>query len=312
MPDIAEILRQGASNPWLYLPAALILGALHALEPGHSKSLMAAFIIAIRGTARDAMLLGVSAAVGHTIVVWGLAAIGLWLGDALVLDHAEPWLILITGLMVVGLGVRLLLTISRGGSSCGHDHGAGDAQHGHEGTEKTAMMAHVGQACGTAPRASAHGHGHDHDHPHDHGHDHVHAHDHVHSHDPRDEDAHAAAHAREIEAKYAGRTGVSSGEIVWFGFTGGLLPCPAAIAVLLICLQLKKISLGIAMVGAFSIGLAITLVAVGLVAAWGTRRAARLSTGFDRWTRWLPMVSGVLVTALGVATTLRGVWMLQG
>ena len=337
MPDIVEILRQGASDPWLYLPAALLLGALHALEPGHSKSLMAAFIIAIRGTAKDAILLGVAAAVGHTIVVWGLAALGLTLGDALVLDRAEPWLILISGLMVVGLGVRLLVTISRGGSSCGHDHGTDMAHHGHDGPTKATTMAHVGHACGgeaatcghaghdhPAPHAGApdhhahthdhgdHGQSHDHDHGHDHGHDHVHAHHHRdHSHTDLDDDAHAAAHAREIATKYAGRTNVTSGEIAWFGFTGGLLPCPAAVAVLLICLQLKKISLGIAMVGAFSLGLAITLVAVGLAAAWGTRRASVMSPSFDRWTRRLPLVSGLLVTALGVATVVRGLWMLS-
>lgn len=339
MPDIVEILRQGASDPWLYLPAALLLGALHALEPGHSKSLMAAFIIAIRGTAKDAVLLGVAAAVGHTIVVWGLAALGLTLGDALVLDRAEPWLILISGLMVVGLGARLLVTISRGGSNCGHDHGADMGDHGHDEPTKAAMMAHVGHACTgeasasehgghyhAAPRGSepdhrphdhgddghSHDHDHDHDHTHDHDHDHHHAHlDHTHAHDPHDEDAHAAAHAREIATKYAGRTNVTAGEIAWFGFTGGLLPCPAAVAVLLICLQLKKISLGIAMVGAFSVGLAVTLVAVGLAAAWGTRRASGMSPSFDRWTRRLPLVSGLLVTALGVATVLRGLWMLS-
>lgn len=337
MPDIVEILRQGASDPWLYLPAALLLGALHALEPGHSKSLMAAFIIAIRGTAKDAVLLGVAAAIGHTIVVWGLAALGLTLGDALVLDRAEPWLILVSGLMVVGLGVRLLVTISRGGSSCGHDHGSTMGDHGHDGSTKEAMMAHVGHACtgesaacghggrdpgtphGSAPGHHAHDHGdhghsddHHHARHHDHGHRHDPAHhDHDHAHADLDDDAHAAAHAREIATKYAGRTHVSAGEIAWFGFTGGLLPCPAAVAVLLICLQLKKISLGIAMVGAFSVGLAVTLVAVGLAAAWGTRRAAVMSPGFERWTRRLPLVSGLLVTALGVATVLRGLWMLS-
>lgn len=335
MPDIVEILRQGASDPWLYLPAALLLGALHALEPGHSKSLMAAFIIAIRGTAKDAILLGVAAAIGHTIVVWGLAALGLTLGDALVLDRAEPWLILLSGLMVVGLGVRLLVGISRGLSSCGHDHGADMGHHDHDGPTKEAVMAHVGHACsggsaacghggrdhgaphGSAPDRHAHDqgdHGHSHDHHHDRRHDHAHPHDpahHDHVHADLDDDAHAAAHAREIATKYAGRTRVSAGEIAWFGFTGGLLPCPAAVAVLLICLQLKKISLGIAMVGAFSVGLAVTLVAVGLAAAWGTRRASGMSPSFDRWTRRLPLVSGLLVTALGAATVLRGLWMLS-
>ena len=108
-------------------------------------------------------------------------------------------------------------------------------------------------------------------------------------------------------ASAAQRT-VTDWEIAWFGFTGGLLPCPAAIAVLLICLQIKAVTLGVAMVAAFSLGLAITLIAIGLVAAWGTRRAAAGWSGFDRWAGRLPYVSGALVMTLGVFITLRGLW----
>lgn len=270
MPDIAALIQHGAENPWLYLPIAVVLGALHALEPGHSKSLMAAFIVAIRGTSTQAVLLGVSAAIGHTIVVWGLALLGLGLGDELILDRAEPWLILISGVLVVALALRLLWSIRR--DLAGRRHG--------------------------------HDHGHGHDHAHDHGHDHDHGH--AHDHDDGDLDAHAAAHAREIEAHFAGRSNVTSGEIAWFGFTGGLLPCPAAIAVLLVCLQLKAFTLGIGMVAAFSVGLAATLVAVGIVAAWGTRQASRRWSGFDLWSRRLPYVSGGLVLALGLVITAKG------
>ncbi|KAA5599489.1 nickel/cobalt efflux transporter [Blastochloris sulfoviridis] len=271
MPDLATVIQAGAANPWLYLPAAVLLGALHALEPGHSKSLMAAFIVAIRGTPAQAVLLGVSAAIGHTIVVWGLAVLGLTLGDALILDRAEPWLVLASGLLVMLLAARLLRSIRR--------------------------TAHVHED-----------HGHDHDHDHHHaGHAHeADAHEadaHAHA-----GDAHAAAHAREIAARFGGERTVRNWEIAWFGFTGGLLPCPAAIAVLLICLQIKALTLGVAMVAAFSLGLAITLIAIGLVAAWGTRRAAAGWSGFDRWAGRLPYISGALVMTLGVFITLRGLW----
>jgi nickel/cobalt transporter (NicO) family protein len=145
---------------------------------------------------------------------------------------------------------------------------------------------------------------------HQHHHDHSHDHDHPH-HDHGDaEDAHAAAHAREIETRFTGGRSVSAGEIAWFGFTGGLLPCPAAIAVLLVCLQLKAFTLGIAMVAAFSIGLAATLVGIGIMAAWGTRRAAKAWSGFDVWSRRMPYISGALVMALGLLITLRGLWSL--
>lgn len=271
MPDIATIIQAGATNPWIYLPLAVLLGALHALEPGHSKSLMAAFIIAIRGTVHQAILLGVAAAVGHTIIVWALAMLGLWLGDALIADHAQPWLILITGLMIVGLALRLLWAHAR-------------------------------------PATGHHAHSHDHSYGHSHDHDHGH-----HHHDTGGEDAHAAAHAREIEQKFAGREAVTGWEIAWFGFTGGLLPCPAAIAVLLVCLQLKKLSLGFVMVAAFSLGLAATLVAVGIAAAWGVRRLSGPSADSGWMATWgprLPAISGGIVLVVGIMITARGALML--
>lgn len=68
MVDIASLLQQGAGNIWLFIPSAILLGALHGLEPGHSKTMMAAFIVAIRGTVSQAVLLGVSATLSHTAV----------------------------------------------------------------------------------------------------------------------------------------------------------------------------------------------------------------------------------------------------
>jgi ABC-type nickel/cobalt efflux system permease component RcnA len=68
---------------------------------------------------------------------------------------------------------------------------------------------------------------------------------------------------------------VTTGQIIWFGFTGGLLPCPAAIAVLLVCIHVKAFALGVAMVAAFSVGLALTLVIIGVSVAWGSRKGAR-------------------------------------
>jgi nickel/cobalt transporter (NicO) family protein len=107
MPDIAALITTGTTNAWLFLPIAVLLGAFHALEPGHAKSIMAAFIVAIRGTPGQATVLGISAAIGHTIVVWVIAAIGLWLGDKLILDRAEPYLLLASGLLIMVLAGRL-------------------------------------------------------------------------------------------------------------------------------------------------------------------------------------------------------------
>ncbi len=241
LPDIVHLLETGATNPWLFLPLAVLLGAIHALEPGHSKSLMAGYIVAIKGTKTQAVLLGLSAAIGHSIVVWLLAAAAIYFGDKLIVDKAEPWLELISGLLIIALALRLYFMMNHP-----HDHN----------------------------------HGADDDDDHDHGHHH--------------------------HAKPAASSSVSNFDIAWFGFSGGLLPCPSAIAVLLVCIQLRAWGLGLAMVFAFSLGLAITMVSVGVLAAAGAGFASSKISGFDRWAVRLPVISSVIVLILGVVITLRG------
>jgi nickel/cobalt exporter len=96
-------------------------------------------------------------------------------------------------------------------------------------------------------------------------------------------------------------------DIGWFGLSAGLLPCPAAFAVLLVCLQLRELTLGISMVAAFSAGLAVSLVAVGLAAAWSGRLASARFSSFDRWARWMPYASAGILAAVGLAICGRGV-----
>jgi nickel/cobalt exporter len=83
MPNFAELLQQGGAHAWLYFPSAILLGALHGLEPGHSKTMMAAFIVAIRGSVKQAVLLGLAATLSHTAVVWLVAIGGMYLGKGL-------------------------------------------------------------------------------------------------------------------------------------------------------------------------------------------------------------------------------------
>lgn len=243
MPDLSQIIQAGAAHAWFYLPVAVILGALHALEPGHAKSLMAAYIVSIRGTPGQAALLGLSAAVGHTIIVWGLAIAALLLGQNMIAEQAEPWLTLLSGVLVTLLALRMFMRLRIGN----HDH-----KHHH--------------------------------HDHNHG---------SHSHGHTDQQRH-------------GKNGASSADIVWFGFSGGLLPCPAAIAVLLVCIQLKQFTLGIAMVAAFSIGLAATLVAIGLAASWASRKASTNWPWLDRIAHRLPYLSAGIVMILGLVMTALG------
>ncbi len=260
LPDIAAIITAGIENPWIYLPAAVALGALHALEPGHAKSLMAAFVITIRGTPAQAALLGLAAAVGHTIVVWALVLLAFSIGSDAIEQQAYPWLVLVSGLMVMAIAARLIWTL------------------------RPFSRLRILPAATFGGHHDAHGHRHDRDHHHDH------------------------ADNAGLAQRFGDRP-ICAWEIAWFGFTGGLLPCPSAIAVLLVAIKLRAIALGAAMVGAFSLGLAITLVAVGVAAAWGTRAAASWS-GFDRWAKILPVVSLTIVLFLGVGITLHGLSLL--
>ena len=89
MTDLSQLLQQSSAHAWLFVPSAILLGALHGLEPGHSKTMMAAFIVAIRGTVLQAVLLGLSATISHTAIVWVIALAGLHFGQELSGERSE-------------------------------------------------------------------------------------------------------------------------------------------------------------------------------------------------------------------------------
>ncbi len=85
MTEFTTLLQQG--NAWFFIPSAILLGALHGLEPGHSKTMMAAFIIAIKGTIKQAVMLGLAATISHTAVVWLIAFGGMVISKRLLLNQ---------------------------------------------------------------------------------------------------------------------------------------------------------------------------------------------------------------------------------
>ena len=139
-------------------------------------------------------------------------------------------------------------------------------------------------------------------------------HQHDHSHEPlrgldvaaeQYQDAHQLAHANDIRRRFANRN-VTNWQIALFGLTGGLIPCPAAITVLLLCLQLKEFTLGAVLVLCFSIGLAITLVTVGAVAALSVRHVTQRAPWFSAIARRAPYLSSVLIIAVGIYVGAHG------
>ena len=274
--NLKAMIETGAANPLLLFAAALLLGGLHGLEPGHSKTMIAAYIVAIRGSVWQAVLLGVSAAISHSIIVWVLAILALTYGNALIGEELEPWFMIASGLIVLGIAVWMLIQALRTRSR------NADASHGRE---------HHDHRHGDHDHHNAHGHVHDHAHGHHHhGHRRSPGHTYL--------DAHAQAHASEIGQRLdAGRT--STWQTILFGLSGGLIPCPAAITVFLLCLQLGRLTLGITLVSAFSIGLAATLVLVGAAAALGLNAIRRHTSRFDRLLDAAPYLSALLIAAIG-------------
>lgn len=118
MTEFSTLLQQG--NAWLFVPSAILLGALHGLEPGHSKTMMAAFIVAIRGTLTQAILLGLAATLSHTVVVWAVAMAGLYFGQNWSAETTEPYFQLASGVLIDhALADPLSAGTDRSGSHCG-------------------------------------------------------------------------------------------------------------------------------------------------------------------------------------------------
>ncbi|HHG9512402.1 TPA: nickel/cobalt efflux protein RcnA [Citrobacter amalonaticus] len=283
MGEFSTLFQQG--NAWFFIPSAILLGVLHGLEPGHSKTMMAAFIIAIKGTIKQAVMLGLAATLSHTAVVWLIALGGMYISRAFTAESVEPWLQLISAFIILGTATWMFWRTWQG--------------------ERNWLT------------ATQHDHHHDHhDHAHHDHHDHHEHHDHDHHHDHCDlagltegskayQDAHERAHASDIQRRFHDKE-VTNGQIVLFGLTGGLIPCPAAITVLLICIQLKAFTLGATMVLCFSLGLAITLVAVGVGAAVSVHQVAKRWSGFNALARKAPYFSSLLIGLVGLYMGIHG------
>jgi nickel/cobalt transporter (NicO) family protein len=122
---------------------------------------------------------------------------------------------------------------------------------------------------------------------------------------PGYQDPHELAHANDIRRRFGNRN-VTTGQIVVFGLTGGLIPCPASITVLLLCLQLQRLVLGATLVLCFSIGLALTMVAAGALAALSVQHAVRRFRGFAELASGAPYLSGAVILLVGMYLGYQG------
>lgn len=286
----------------LALLIAVFLGAMHALAPGHGKTLMAAVAAARGGKARmkDVLPLAASVTVTHTLGVVGLGLL-VTAGSAAA-PSVITWLGIASGVLVTAAGLTLLRRAWRNRRPP-HPHvHAPKAEHVHE---RTPVL--VG-AHSNAPGHAHHDHDHSHDHHHDHDHDHSHDHPHTHDHHHAVEHAHGGfTHTHAIAPTLRGT--------ILLGFAGGLVPSPSAVVVLVGAAALGQAWFGFLLVVAYGVGLALTLTAAGFavvklgtgvtrVLDKGPRLAASPMTALVR--RTAPLMSAFVVVALGAGLVLKG------
>lgn len=266
-------LYEPARSPWVLLLAlslAVVLGGLHALTPGHGKTLVAAYLVGSRGTVKHAIWLGGIVTFTHTASVIVIGLLALFASQFVVPNVLLPILEVLSGLLVVLLGVRLLWQrwlAFRGGES--HDH-----QHDHD-----------------------HDHHHDHDHNHPHSHDHADAHAHAYEH--HHGDGHVHSHLPPAE-------GIKLSNLLAMGISGGIVPCPEALGIMVIAIGLNRILLGLGLIVSFSFGLAAVLSAIGILLVRSRSFLERFGGVSSRWGSALPLASAIIVTILGIGIMVSG------
>ena len=248
------------------LALALLAGAAHGLEPGHGKTIVAAYLVGSRGTVSHAMFLGGVVTFTHTFSILLLGLMALFATQWIDYKEIMPWMGTASGLLIVALGGWLLVNQLRGPGHGHHHHHHGDHDHG-----------------------GGHDHGDHHHGDHDHGdHEHGHGEGHHHGH----------GHSHEIPAK------VTLGSLLTLGISGGIVPCPGALVILLLAVGLDRIAFGLVLLVVFSFGLAAVLIAVGVLFVKARPLVERFS-GDGKWIQRLPMASAAFIIFVGFAITLK-------
>src|SRR6202167_2010936 len=267
-----------------FITSSFWAGAAHAATPGHGKTIAAAYIVGARGKPIDAVILGIFRPLPHSrgiVLIGVLASLGsTWLRP----QRIEAYLAIVVGIMVIGLGLWMLWA------------------------QRDLVALAMGEPGDGAGRTDAHAHDHDHmpDHDHDHmpdhGHDRPHSHGHGesvvwHSH------GFGKVHSHRLDVVAENRPKLPV--LLALGIAGGLLPDPAALALLLGALSSGKLLLGLVTVVVFSIGFAMTLVVVGIVAAKVGEKV--LDWLASIWMIRLQIATSLLIVAMGVVLTVRAV-----
>jgi nickel/cobalt exporter len=251
---LSDLLGRKEINPGMILVGLAVafgLGAMHAFSPGHGKTMVAAYLVGSRGSFKHAVFLGGMVTFTHTISVFALGFVTLFLSKYILPERLYPILGAISGITIVWIGALLFF-------------------------RRVKKL-----------RAHHHHHHHGHSHTHDHGHSHTHDHDHGphgHSHVPQGE--------------------VTMGSLIVLGASGGLVPCPSGLVLLLSAVAIGRAGLGILLLVGFSAGLAVVLTSIGLLVVYAKSwlpdaDAAASNPAF----RYIPVASAAVVVVLGILMT---------
>jgi ABC-type nickel/cobalt efflux system permease component RcnA len=231
---------------------AIAFGAIHAMAPGHGKSITAAYLVGAGGRIRQAVIAGVAIASMHTASVIGLGLLILSAEKLFAPEKVYPWLGLVSGIVVLGLGSYLLATRAR---AIGWREGFKAA----------------------APADHSHGEGHDPDHGHEHGHTHP-----------------------ELDPS---QSLLSKKGLAVLAVSGGMLPSPTALVVLLASVAIHRVAFGLGLILAFSVGLAAALIGIGIAAIRARDVVSkRMGSGLGRL---IPVGSAAVIILVGAFLVVR-------
>jgi nickel/cobalt exporter len=251
-----ELIQAEHLSAWFLFTAALIatgLGGLHALEPGHGKTIVAAYLVGSKGTARHAVLLGIIVTASHTAGVFALGAITLYASRYIVPEQLYPWLGALSGITIAGLGCYMLLRRLTG-MATDHSHEPGVSHGQWMFWKRPASDKIVSTPVQNTPNPTQ---------------------------------------------------SVGLTQLLTLGITGGIIPCPAALIVLLSAFALHRIGLGFFLIVAFSAGLAVVLIGFGMLAVYARRFVTRFQIDGPLTTRWLPAASAAFISVLGLTLTIQ-------
>jgi ABC-type nickel/cobalt efflux system permease component RcnA len=244
--NFADLLSVTLAQPGaigLALLVAFGLGAAHALTPGHGKTIVAAYLVGSRGTARHALFLGLTTTITHTAGVFAFGLLLLFASRFILPEQLYPWLGVLSGLLVIFIGFTLFrnrLSSWLGAKKPADHHSQLPGYHYHLG--------------------------------------------YGHTHAPAD-------------------SGTNWRNLLALGVSGGLLPCPSALVLLLSAIALQRVAFGLLLILIFSLGLASVLTGIGIVLVYAGRLFERMPRTAGRLGHAVPVFSALFITLVGVAIT---------